>query len=75
MLEPLQDHCYPPEDLDRRKKGKKHAIQHIIMLQSERYIKNKSQYNFQNTFLRVQYEDVYHYSLNYDSGARILPSI
>jgi hypothetical protein len=55
--------------------SKKHAIQHVIMLRSERYVKNKSQYNFSKNIFEVQFEYVYHYSLNYDNGARILPSV
>jgi len=58
-----------------KKMLKKHAIQHVIMLQSERYVKNKSQYNFSKNIFEVQFEGIYHYFLNYNSGARILPSV
>jgi hypothetical protein len=59
----------------KKKMLKKHAIQHVIMLRSERYVKNTSQYNFSKSIFEVQFEDVYHFSLNYDSRATILPSV
>jgi hypothetical protein len=58
-----------------KKMLKEHAIQHVNMLRSERYVKNKSQYNFSKNIFEGQSEYVYHYSLNDDSGARILPSV